>query len=63
MNKDELKKEAKILSVMAGYISQGKIEPTEEQIKMILALNNGLYRNVCKNNKKLKDDVSEDIEK
>ena len=48
---------------MAGYISQGKIEPTEEQIKMILALNNGLYRNVCKNNKKLKDDVSEDIEK
>ncbi len=63
MKNYDLKKEAKILSLITYYISQGKIKPTEKQIEMIISLNNELYRGYAKNNKESENNDSNDIEK
>ena len=63
MENYDLKKEAKILSLVTDYIIQGKIKPTEEQIEKIISLNDELYRGYARNGKKLEDNNSNDIEK
>lgn len=50
MSENDIKKEAKILSLLAEFIRDGKIKPTEEQVQMIIELNNQLYRNKQKDN-------------
>ena len=55
MENYDLKKEARILSLVTDYIIQGKIKPTERQIEMIISLNDELYRNYAKNGKKLEN--------
>ncbi len=55
MENYDLKKEARILSLITDYIIQGEIKPTERQIEMIISLNDELYRNYAKNSKKLEN--------
>lgn len=52
-NQIDIRKEAKILSLVAEFIAKGEIKPTEEQVQMIINLNNQLYRNYAKQKENL----------
>ncbi len=47
---EEIRKEAKILSIVAEYIAQGRIIPTQKQKEMIGTLVDEIYRKKLREN-------------
>lgn len=47
---EEIRKEAKILSIVAEYIAQGRIIPTQKQKEMIYTLVDEIYRKKLREN-------------